>query len=184
MSATFFRGILAVLCCLSFVGCSAPDATDSSAGRGKEHLTDRQRMSMTVQELRVLGVDMKTWLFDQQNSDDAVAREILAEGDRNAWTLRTSEGDYYSFRRVSYQQVVELVAPRYVQQVPQFDAWGHAYEFAINSDLHGDSVLSIRSPGGNGFFDVDDYDVGNFPADQPGEDIVWADGQMVRWPDS
>jgi hypothetical protein len=44
-------------------------------------------------------------------------------------------------------------------------------------------VMSIRSPGRDGVFSGDRYDVSGFAPEDQGEDLVWVDGFFARWPE-
>jgi hypothetical protein len=43
-------------------------------------------------------------------------------------------------------------------------------------------VMSLRSPGRDGFFADNSYEITSFDPEAFDEDIVWADGFFVRWP--
>jgi type II secretion system protein G len=70
----------------------------------------------------------------------------------------------------------------YIQDVPQKDGWGSDYEYAAGADLSAVQVMGIRSPGRQGTFETDSYQMGPFIATQYEQDIVWADGFFVRYP--
>ena len=44
-------------------------------------------------------------------------------------------------------------------------------------------VLGVRSPGRDGIFSDTDYSIIGFEQDDFDQDIVWADGFFVRWPE-
>jgi len=43
--------------------------------------------------------------------------------------------------------------------------------------------MMIRSPGRDGVFSAADYDVSSFTPSDFDQDIVWADGFFIRWPE-
>ncbi|MFP5288928.1 MAG: hypothetical protein ACLGI9_24540, partial [Thermoanaerobaculia bacterium] len=63
------------------------------------------------------------------------------------------------------------------------DGWGHPYEYYLNVENPlAPQVMGIRSPGRDGEFSAVSYTVGPFDPYDFDEDIVWADGFFVRWP--
>ena len=81
------------------------------------------------------------------------------------------------------EELRDLLVPDYVAHVPDRDAWGHGYDYHLQTgDLMGSRVMLIRSPGSDGLFAGDSYTFEPFVATDYGEDIVWADGLFVRWP--
>ena len=81
----------------------------------------------------------------------------------------------------------------YIQAVPEKDAWGGVYQYcrapappAEDNYLAANSVMSISSPGRNGGTpDIgcnNALPVGPFEPTDYDQDIVWADGLFVRYP--
>ena len=74
----------------------------------------------------------------------------------------------------------------YMKDVPEFDGWGHPFEFYKNDNLLANTVMLIRSPGRDGVFTEANgstmYTVEPFEFSNYDEDIVWADGYFIRWP--
>ena len=82
---------------------------------------------------------------------------------------------------ISRAELQELIGPNF--EVPEQDAWGGTLEFCLDQDFdqaHG--LIGVRSPGSDGRFDHDAYEVGGFDPSQTANDIVWMDGYFVRWP--
>ena len=50
--------------------------------------------------------------------------------------------------------------------------------------LPDDMRIAVRSAGADGSFDTTTYQVGPFVATDYSQDIVWAGGFFIRWPDS
>jgi hypothetical protein len=74
--------------------------------------------------------------------------------------------------------------PNYMQVVPETDGWGHPYEFYLHeANPAASQALCVRSPGREGRFSSREYEVSGFAPKSFDEDIVWADGHFVRWPD-
>ena len=55
-------------------------------------------------------------------------------------------------------------------------------DYQTNADVLGRKVMGIRSLGRDGVKETDDYVMGGFNATDYDEDIVWADGFFVRFP--
>jgi len=90
------------------------------------------------------------------------------------------ESGTFDFGRLSPSDVEEmgaLLVPHFLALLPARDGWGHPYEFG-----RGASGLGIRSPGRDGIFSSDRYRVGEFPAAELDEDLVWAGAAFVRAP--
>lgn len=67
---------------------------------------------------------------------------------------------------------------------PARDGWGEPIEVYLRRDeLPAEQVVVIRSPGRDGVFDSDCYTVGPFDGEDADQDIVWADGFFMRWPE-
>ncbi|MEE8138236.1 MAG: hypothetical protein V3T81_05115, partial [Thermoanaerobaculia bacterium] len=70
----------------------------------------------------------------------------------------------------------------YIQEVPNNDGWGNAYEYRYATNILGAQVMGIRSTGRDGTFSGGSYTMGPFVATLYDSDIVWADGFFVRYP--
>lgn len=91
-----------------------------------------------------------------------------------------------------------LVSPNnpqsYLQELPELDGWGNAYEFRVNGGFPGTaaalqeagSIISITSRGRDGATTTFQatYDRGRFISTDYDQDIVWADGFFLRRPGS
>ena len=75
----------------------------------------------------------------------------------------------------------------YTRCVPEVDGWGTSYDYRINLERcpgPGSFVGAFRSLGSDALAEGDVYTTGTFPADERHRDIVWAEGQMIREPDT
>jgi general secretion pathway protein G len=78
--------------------------------------------------------------------------------------------------------VEEVLVPVYLSHLEPTDSWGNEFEYYLQPDrIQLDKVMAIRSPGQDGVFDAS-YEPGPFQTSQFAEDMVWADGNFVRWP--
>lgn len=145
-------------------------------------MEDKSRQKKTISDIRTVGVAMMSWLTDQVAGE---ASKAEAEDSEPVWSIRSADAApdaKHPYYPVSYQQLTELLVPDYIEAVPETDGWGHPYEYALSSNLLASNVLGVRSPGRDGLFETDDYEVGAFDIGDADRDIVWCDGYFVRWP--
>jgi hypothetical protein len=145
-------------------------ATAAGTVAAQPRIDDREALKQTVGDLRDVGVAMMSWLTDEVSAG--------AAGQSAA---------YFAIQQVpviSHQELQGILSPAYLEAVPERDGWGHPYEFYLNvSDLNARRVMAVRSPGRDGRFSGDTYSMGSFDPERFDEDIVWADGFFVRWPE-
>jgi hypothetical protein len=137
---------------------------------------DLQAQRQTIVDLRTLGTALclYSWLKDQSRDETWEAAKIPEGG-----TLAIG-----ATPKISHGELVRLLVPKYLEEIPAADGWGHAYEVYLDPESSFDAtpVMLIRSPGSDGVFAGESYVVGSFAAEETGEDLVWADGQFIRWP--
>ncbi|MEM6794464.1 MAG: hypothetical protein AAF725_10820 [Acidobacteriota bacterium] len=85
-----------------------------------------------------------------------------------------------SIELVSHADLEAILVPDFLDDLPEFDAWGHPYEFRLSSDLVRPDPAAVLSPGRDGLFEGSSYE-GGFTAD-PDEDLVLAGFHFVRQP--
>lgn len=136
---------------------------------------DLEAQRQTIANLRTLGTALYSWLKDHQSRDETWETAEIPEGG----TLAIG-----ATLRISHAGLVQLLVPEYLQEVPTVDGWGHDYEVYFDPEhpFSGSPVMLIRSPGSDGIFAGDSYLVGSFAAEDTREDMVWADGAFIRWP--
>jgi hypothetical protein len=138
----------------------------------EEDAKDRERQRQTVSDVRSLGVAIFSWL------NDAVNRGGAAHPQPHKPTV-----DVADYQVLSRAQLEALLVPKYIYRLPPEDGWGHPYEVRINvNDSFSSRVFFIRSPGRDGQYSTDSYTPGPFDQKDYDQDIVFADGFMVRWP--
>lgn len=74
----------------------------------------------------------------------------------------------------------ELVVPQYLRQLPDRDGWRQPLDLRLDRSSH---RFQVRSPVQDGRFESDRYEVGPFDRAEPERDVVWADGDLGRWPE-
>lgn len=135
----------------------------------------KAKQKRTVSDTRNVGTAWMSWLTDQVGAASAGSAKVYVGGGHAS---------------KEYVQVFGYLHPTssffYMQEVPQTDGWDYPYTYAANADLVQSAVLLICSSGRGGSplqacnttwtvhpFTATDYD----------QDIVWADGYFVRWPE-
>lgn len=184
--APFLLGSVPVLLYSTLLGCAPapvdvdveePTVVDQPASEEDQLASDQ-----TVADLRKVGAAMMSWLTDQASGGESVGGESLASDYPDAWRVHSVTGKTLSFRRVPYAQVVELLVPNYIDEVPPNDGWGNPYEYSINEDFWSEGTASVRSSGRDGEFESATYEFREFPRNETDHDIVWMDGYLARWP--
>jgi type II secretion system protein G len=131
----------------------------------------KAKQKRTVADVRNAGTAMFSWLTDQVGA--AAAGQTATEVD-----LSTGYGGAQTATAVS-----TLLAPQYLQKVPDKDGWKHDYEYYMNTaNPLARTVLAMRSGGRDGTFSGTKYTVVGFDPTDYDQDIVWADGAFARWP--
>jgi prepilin-type N-terminal cleavage/methylation domain-containing protein len=130
----------------------------------------KAKQKRTMAEEVVVGTAMMSWLTDQSGA--AAAGASVTE-------IKLS--DYGASMTLAALRT-ELV-PQYIEQIPDRDGWKVPYDYRLNvaapSSRH---VMLIRSSGQGGAFLGDTYEPMAFEPTDYSQDIVWADGFFVRWP--
>ncbi|HVR99959.1 MAG TPA: prepilin-type N-terminal cleavage/methylation domain-containing protein [Thermoanaerobaculia bacterium] len=134
----------------------------------------KAKQKKTVADMRIMGTAMFAWLTDQVGAAAAGADEVD----------NTVEMSNYQGSVKSVDQVRGLLMPRYVQEVPRLDGWKYSYEYYLNdAEPLSREVMMMRSRGVDNVADADQYQSASFLPTDYKQDIVWADGFFVRWPE-
>jgi type II secretion system protein G len=129
----------------------------------------KAKQKRTVADVRNTGTAMFSWLTDQVGA--------AAAGASASVTL----GSYDD--ALTGAEVGSILVPQYMQEVPNVDGWKTPYEYYLKTAAPLDpQVMAIRSLGRNKTDDGDPYTVTSFDPTDYDQDIVWADGFFVRWP--
>lgn len=125
----------------------------------------------TVADIRNTGTAMFSWLTDQVGAAAAGQSQVPDTVD---------VGDYPA---ISHADLTTILVPEYIQEVPEVDGWKSPYEYYLEvANPMAEKIMSIRSPGRDGKFSDTAYTVTSFDPASLDEDVVWADGFFVRWP--
>ena len=132
---------------------------------------DKGAQKRTVADIRNTGTAMFSWLTDQVGAAAAGQSQVPQ-------TL-----DLADYVPISRADLATLLVPNYMKEVPELDGWESPYDFYVNmANPLAQKVLGIRSSGKDRAFSGTAYTVGSFDPESLDEDIVWADGFFVRWP--
>jgi hypothetical protein len=138
-----------------------------------ERIEQEAHQKRTVADIRNLGTQLVAWLDDQ-----------------GPWPHLPKAGlgkvlHLQSCPVAAPEQLRRMLVPKYIQDVPAMDGWGHPIEMRLDLKDHPgrQHVMCLRSPGRDGKFSGDSYKIESFPHDDVDQDIVWCDGWFVRWPD-
>jgi prepilin-type N-terminal cleavage/methylation domain-containing protein len=130
----------------------------------------KAKQKRTVADARNTGLAMFSWLTDQVGAAAAGA-------------LSTVDMSDYDDAEKTPDELRALLTPRYMQQIPAADGWKNPFDFYLNdADPSAQYVMLIRSGGRDGDASAASYEVSSFDPTDYDQDIVWADGFFVRWP--
>ncbi len=139
----------------------------SNVAAQESSVSDQQAQKRTIADIRNTGTAMFSWLTDQVGSGAAGQAEV----------------DFAKYPAISAKELEKILVPQYLQAIPETDGWGHPYEYYLNvASPRAKQVMSIRSSGRDGSFSSVSYSVEAFAPSEYDEDIAWADGYFVRWP--
>ncbi len=130
---------------------------------------DLEKQRQTVKDIRNLGTALYCWLTDEVGAAAAGKQERL---------------DLQLYPSISRTELEKLLVPEYLDKIPETDGWGHPFDVRLNvKDPQARNVMSIRSPGRDGSYSEDVYKIDRFDPVDYDQDLVWADGFFIRWPE-
>jgi type II secretion system protein G len=129
----------------------------------------KAKQKKTMADQRLLGGAMMGWLTDEVSA--AAAGAQLTSLDLNVYSPITAA------------QLANKLVPTYIQDIPAYDGWKRAYDLYLDTVPPIDeNVMAIRSAGQGGIVAGNTYVAGSFEPTDYAQDLVWADGFFVRWP--
>lgn len=127
----------------------------------------KAKQKRTEGDMRNLGTAMFSWVTDQVGA--AAAGQVQ-------WNVTSYTAP------ITQAVLTSVLVPQYIQMVPLLDGWKHQYSYYLDTknplNTH---VMAILSGGRDGKIDGS-YTVGAFNPTDYDQDIVWADGYFVRYP--
>ena len=131
----------------------------------------KAKQKRTVSDMRNTGTAMFSWLTDQVG---AAAAGQAATDSVNLTDYKTA---------IPIDTLKTVLVPQYLQSIPVKDGWKTDYEYYLETTkVLQRTVMLIRSGGRDGVFSGTTYTVTGFDPTDYDQDIVWADGFFVRWP--
>ena len=128
----------------------------------------KAKQKRTVADIRNTGTAMFSWLTDQVGA--------AAAGGTGTVVMA-------SYASVAETSLDTILVPQYMQDVPALDGWKNGYQYYLNTtNPLAQQVMAIRSLGRNKTEVGASYSVTSFEPTDYDQDIVWADGFFVRWP--
>ncbi|HET9766403.1 MAG TPA: type II secretion system protein [Thermoanaerobaculia bacterium] len=128
----------------------------------------KTKQKKTMADQRLLGGAMMGWLTDQVGAGAAGAVTTF---------------DLGLYTPASTAVLANKLVPTYIQDIPSYDGWKRPYDIYLDTvppiDVH---VMAIRSAGQGGVSTGNTYTPGSFEPTDYEQDLVWADGFFVRWP--
>ncbi|HEX9940454.1 MAG TPA: prepilin-type N-terminal cleavage/methylation domain-containing protein [Thermoanaerobaculia bacterium] len=130
----------------------------------------KQKRSMA--DMRNTGTALFAWFTDQQGA--AAAGQAAAPPE---------EVDLSKIDASDADAIKALLVPQYTNRVAGTDAWKNDMHYFLTNDATlTNNVMAIASGGADGDCDCAVYKTGAFEPTDYDEDLVWADGFFVRWP--
>lgn len=132
----------------------------------------KAKQKRTEADIRNTGTAWMSWLTDQ-------AGAAAAAGAATTYTMPTAS---------DFATVQGLLEPQYIQGVLENDAWNNPLIYCHEDPatiLTFENAIAIGSPGRDGTETAScgaDVDIMAFDPTDYDQDIVWADGYFVRWP--
>jgi general secretion pathway protein G len=129
----------------------------------------KAKQKRTLADMRITGTAMFAWLSDEVGA--------AASG------AAVTEIDIGDYQGIGLTDLRDLLIPQYIEHVPDLDGWKRPYEYYLNTaDPLSQRVMLIGSGGRDGSAVNGTYQVSGFDPTDYDQDIVWADGFFVRWP--
>jgi prepilin-type N-terminal cleavage/methylation domain-containing protein len=136
----------------------------------------KAKQKRTMADSRNAGTAMMAWLTDEVGAASAGYTVNLG-----SWGTTTS-----------YDDAAAELAPAYVQELPRRDGWKHLFEYSMNTaNPLALNVLAVhsggRNSGNNGTWPptaLAPTTSGPYEPTSYDNDILWADGYFVIWPES
>ena len=126
----------------------------------------KAKQKRTVADERNVGTAMMSWLTDQISAGGA------------GFNLGSYSG------ATSASSIGGKLVPQYIQEVPVKDGWKNNFSYWLEtSDFTQKEIMAICSKGqGNSGCQTGALTAGGFEPTDYAQDIIWADGFFVRWP--
>ena len=130
---------------------------------------NKAKQKRTIADIRITGTAMFSWMTDEVGAAAAGAT--------------ATDIDLSNYPDIDKAAIEQELTPTYMQLVPEKDGWKNDYSYHLNVDNpFAQQVMAITSGGRDGNIPSGQYTVVGFDPTDYDQDIVWADGFFVRWP--
>ena len=130
----------------------------------------KAKQKRTLADMRITGTAMFAWLSDQVGA--AAAGQGTTEIDLDT-----------DYEPMVLEDVRSLLVPQYIETIPQKDGWKTDYQYFLNTtQMLQPHVMAIGSGGRDRNALSGKYTAEGFDPTDYDQDILWADGFFVRWP--
>jgi general secretion pathway protein G len=140
----------------------------------------KAKQKRTMADARNGGTAMMAWLTDEVGAAAAGATVSMS-----SWS-----GDGFTS---SYSDIAGVLVPSYVNDLPVRDGWKHAFAYALNTgNPLAKRVMAVYSGGRDSTLTastafsgitIAPTDSGSYDPTSYDNDILWADGAFVIWPE-
>ncbi len=132
--------------------------------------TDKLKQVKALTECRRLGDAMFAW--------------SVVQGGVPTPTIENGTIAMAAYNEIKPGFLAELLIPNYVTRVPKLDPWGRPYRYYLDfDDPAGPDAVACWSGGSDGGEPESYYEIGSFSPADKAADILWADGEFLRWPE-
>jgi prepilin-type N-terminal cleavage/methylation domain-containing protein len=130
---------------------------------------EKAKQKRTVADMRITGTAMFAWLSDEVGAAAAGAA--------------VTQVDMGQYKAIALDDLRELMIPQYIEAIPVLDGWKHNYHYFLDpTNPLNQQVMAIGSGGRDNSAIAGSYTVAGFDPTDYDQDILWADGFFVRWP--
>jgi prepilin-type N-terminal cleavage/methylation domain-containing protein len=131
----------------------------------------KAKQKRTVADMRITGTAMFSWLSDQVGAAAAGQTATSIDLDTDYPTVVTPAG------------LRKFLVPFYIEHVSELDGWKTPYNYYLDTaQVQKQHVMAIASGGRDKSTPSGTYTVTGFDPTDYDQDIIWADGFFVRWP--
>jgi prepilin-type N-terminal cleavage/methylation domain-containing protein len=130
---------------------------------------EKAKQKRTVADMRITGTAMFSWLSDEVGAAAAGAA--------------ITSVDIGQYKAIDLPTLRDLLTPQYIETIQKLDGWKTDYQYFLDpTNPLNQQVMAIGSGGRDRSTVSGSYSVAGFDPTDYDQDIVWADGFFVRWP--
>jgi hypothetical protein len=119
--------------------------------------------------MRITGTAMFAWLSDEVGA--AAAGAVVTSVDLS------------QYKAIDLDALRDLLTPQYIETIPVLDGWKTQYQYFLDpTNPLNQQVMAIGSGARDKSTVGGTYTVAGFDPTDYDQDIIWADGFFVRWP--